>query len=370
MKRIELWLRKIKLGFIFAILVTFTFTTSCGDAKKPAIGQEDEIIVFADSLEFYELENSLLTVFGKIIYTPQPENLFFLTRKNINEIDKYKNRKNLILISPINSITDAGEYINAMLNKDVKKLIEDDSVTVVNKRDLWANNQLVMILSSGSMDKLKKNIINQHENLLHYFQKISNERLYSSLYNERYEQKDIEAKFLNEYGWILYVQSDFYLSINNSKEKFVWLRRSPGTDMERWIFVHWIDNASPEMLNSDTLYSIRNKLTQKYFRTSNDSNYVEIIDDYKSTTEVNFLNRYALMTQGLWRMNDGSMGGPFVNYTFYDQPTKRIYMLDGSIYAPKYYKKKLIQQVDVILQSFLTEREISPDRKENILEEL
>ncbi len=69
-------------------------------------------------------------------------------------------------------------------------------------------------------------------------------------------------------------------------------------------------------------------------------------------------------------MTDGTMGGPFVNYVFYDEPTKRIYMLDASIYAPKFYKKKIIQQVDVLLQSFLTKREVHPDKIEDLMDEL
>ena len=130
----------------------------------------------------------------------------------------------------------------------------------------------------------------------------------------------------------------------------------------------------PIYLNRDSVFAIRNRITKKFYRTADDSGYVEITKNYSNyrikTQEVNFLNRYALWTQGLWNMNIGGMGGPFVNYTFYDEPTKRLYMLDGSIYAPKFYKKKLIQQVDVLLHSFLTERELSPDRKEDLLEEL
>jgi hypothetical protein len=343
---------------------------SCGDAKKPATGQEDGILVFSDSTEFYELESSLLTVFSKIIYTPQPENLFNISRKDISQLEKYRDRKNIIIIAPLNSTTDVGKYVNGLLSEDVKKLVLTDSISVINKHDLWAKNQLVMIITSPSIEKLANNILMEQENLLHHFQKISDKRLFASLYNSKYERKDTEAKFLNDYGWMLYVQTDYYLALDEKNEKFVWLRRSPGTDMERWIFIHWIENASPELLNVDSIYSIRNKLTKKFYRSADDSSFVEISSDYKTTLEVNFLNRYSLMTQGLWKMNDGSMGGPFINYTFYDQFTKRIYMLDGSIYAPKYYKKKLIQQVDVILQSFLTAREVPEERKEELLQEL
>jgi hypothetical protein len=140
--------------------------------------------------------------------------------------------------------------------------------------------------------------------------------------------------------------------------------------MESWIFVHWINNALPELLNRDSVITLRNELTKKYYRTTNNLSSAEISDDYKAVSEVNFLNRYALLIQGLWRMQDGSMGGPFINYSFYDKPTKRLYMLDGTLFAPKFYKKKLIQQVDVLLQSFLTERDLNPHKKADLMDEL
>jgi hypothetical protein len=88
------------------------------------------------------------------------------------------------------------------------------------------------------------------------------------------------------------------------------------------------------------------------------------------TSEVNFNGKYALMTQGLWRFENGSGGGPFISYTFFDEETRRIYILDGSIFAPKYFKKDLIQSVDVLLHSFKTESEVDSIFKEELFEEL
>lgn len=45
-------------------------------------------------------------------------------------------------------------------------------------------------------------------------------------------------------------------------------------------------------------------------------------------------------------------------------------MLDGSIFAPKYYKRNLIQQIDVILQSFLTKDELSQDRIDDLIDDI
>ena len=133
-------------------------------------------------------------------------------------------------------------------------------------------------------------------------------------------------------------------------------------------FVHWIENASPEYLNIDSIKTIRNRVTEKFYLTSDDSAYVIIAEDFFTWNEVNFKERYAIFTQGLWELNVKGMGGPFVNYTFYDEKTKRIYMLDGSVYAPKYYKRSLIQQVDVMLQSFYTKDELSEDRIDELLD--
>ncbi|OGU55904.1 MAG: DUF4837 domain-containing protein [Ignavibacteria bacterium RBG_13_36_8] len=366
-------MKKKYLGICAGSILIFTTSViffGCGTSKPDAIGDDDKIIVIADSVQYEELESTFLQVFSKIIYTPQPEKLFELNRRNLRDLDRLKRRKNIIITAPLDSDSDVAKYIRSLLDLNVASLVRKDSVFVMNKYDMWAKSQLVMVLTSPTTDQLRQNMLKDNENLLYYFRNISNKRLFASLYNPRYERKDVEAQLLDSYGWIIYVQADFQLALNKPENKFVWLRRSPGTDMERWIFVHWIDNSTPEFLNPDSIASERNKLTREYYRSVDDQSYVEIADDYKTTSEENFLGKYALMTEGLWRMNDKSMGGPFINYTFYDEATRRIYMLDGSIFAPKYYKKKLIQQVDVMLKSFKTKNELSEDKIDDLMDEL
>ncbi|NOX19630.1 MAG: DUF4837 family protein [Chlorobi bacterium] len=359
-----------KYSKIVLLTLSAALLFSACNMKKKATGISDLIYVVADSSEYYQLEPTLIQVFGKIIYTPQPENLFNLKRISVNNLEKYKDRKNILFIAPLNSGSHTSEYLNSILGEKVKKMVADSNRFVVIKPDLWAREQMVMYLFSPTIEQLKKNILSDADNLLYQFQHISDERLFNKLYYPQYEKKDIEAKLLKEYGWVIYVQPDFWLAKDAPEDNFVWLRRAPGSDMERWIFVHWIDDASPSFLDADSIAAERNRITAKFYRTSDDSSCVEIADQYLNSSEVNFEGRYAIMTQGLLRMKDKSMGGPFVNYTFYDEATKRVYMLDGSIYAPKYYKKKLIQQVDVMLHSFKTKKELSKNRIDELMDEL
>ena len=347
-------------GFILLI-------TSC-NLKRPSKGFEDEIYVVADSVEFAQLKNSLESTFEKTIYTPQPEKLFTLKRIDVSRIERYERSKNIIIVAPLNSGSSTSKYIDVVVDTSVKRKIKTEANFIVYKNDLWAKDQLVVVLSAPTMQDLEFKILQNSDNLLYSFQKTSDERLFNSLYNPKFEKKNIEGKFLKDYGWIIYVQADYQLALDKPDDNFVWLRRSPGSDMERWIFVHWVDNATPEYLNVDSIKAIRNRVTQKFYRTSDNQGYVVIAEDYFTTNEVNFNGKYAIFTQGLWDLNIKGMGGPFVNYTFYDEDTQRIYMLDGSVFAPKYYKRNLIQQMDVTLQSFRTTKELSEDRKEDLLD--
>ncbi len=351
-------------------LFSIALVLSACNIKKPAVGLEDQIFVVADSSEFEQLEPTLQSVFGKVIYTPQPEHLFSLKRKSINDLERLKDKKNLIIAAPLNSGSYTSQYLGSILDSAVTEMVLNDSVHVINRYDLWARNQLVMILTGKDIETMNRSIQEDATNLLHYFQKLSQKRLSAKLYKSIYENKKLEAQLLKDYGWIIYCQVDFHLAMNKPEENFVWLRRAPGSDVERWIFVHWIENASPVLLEEDSVIALRNKITEKFYRASDNVSYVLIADDYKKTTEINFNGRYALMTQGLWKMSDRSMGGPFINYTFFDEKTRRLYMVDGSIYAPKYEKKSLIQQVDVILQSFMTKEELTPERIEDLMDEL
>ncbi|MBK8943820.1 MAG: DUF4837 family protein [Ignavibacteriae bacterium] len=361
---------KTKSTFLVISILFSLFVLQACDTKKQAKGEEDEIFIVADSIEFKEVEDELKQTFGKVIYTPQPEELFEIKRRRFSDLEKLKLQKNIIILAALDTDLPTSQYLHSIIDEKVKKMINSDSVFVINKYDLWANNQLVMILTSSSIEKLKSQILSKKDDLLYYFRDASNKRMALGLYNKHFEQKNIEANLLSKYGWMIYVQADYQLAMEAPDDNFVWLRRGVNTDMERWIFIHWIENASPEFLQKDSITSKRNFLTEKFYRTTDDSSYVQLYDDYRMETEINFNGKYSLMTQGLWRFNDLSGGGPFVNYTLYDEKSRRIYMLDASVFAPKYFKKSIIQEVDVLLHSFKTDYQIDPEVKKDILEHL
>jgi hypothetical protein len=355
-------MKKFILLYLAAFLAISFCLVGCERHLKPSIGKEDEIIVLADSAQWENFYEILSPIFEKEIITPQPEILFNLKRINFSELNKHKNRKNLLIVTTLSSHDQIRDYVKSILDSASYQLIKSGNEFVIRKKNVWAKDQILVIMASNSLEELRIRSFRNSDNLLYYFQKASDERVMSNLYNPKYQLKQLEAKYLKDYGWMLYIQADFVEAINNSEEKFVWLRRSPDSDMERWMFIHWIDSVNADLLNNDFIINTRNEVTMKFYKTMDDKAYVEIADRNISHSAYNFNGKYAIFTQGLWRMNDFSMGGPFVNYTFFDEATKRIYMLDGSIFSPRYEKKSLIQQVDVNLRTFRTKAELSEEK--------
>jgi hypothetical protein len=342
---------------------------SCELADKPADGPEDEIVVVADSLEYQALKSSLETTFEKTIYTPQPEKLFSLKPITPDEIERYRNSKNIIIIAPYRSGSKTSRLISAVIDTSVKNKIINSGENFIKRNDMWAKDQLVMFLTAPTANDLDSAIMRKKGQLVCAFQKASDKRLISSLYDPRFEKRDAEGKLLKDYGWTIYIPRDYRIEQEDPSSEFVWIRNSPQNDVERWIFVHWIDNAAPDYLNSDSVNAVRNRVTNRFYGSGKNLNSIKIAANYYTSSEINFKGRYAILTQGLWENKEKHTSGPFINYTFYDEKTRRIYMVDGAVYtSPKYYKRNLIQQVDVTLQSFLTENEVSPDKKKLLLE--
>jgi hypothetical protein len=359
----------MKLFLIVLSIYTFLyFFTGCESSQKPASGFEDEIYIVADSAEYEMINESLQKTFEVQINTPLPEKLFTIKTVSPAQISKFENKKNIVLVGSLNPTSKISKIIDELIDEKTRRKFLTDKDYIHYIYDLWAKNQLVAIISANDLKDLDFKIEKNKDSLLITFQRESDNRLKESLYNPKYELKNIQRKLLLNYGWVIYAHKDYKLERSDKKEKFVSFKSFADKEKEKSFFVFWIDSASHLYLNPDSVKSIRNKVAAKYFSNSADSSYIVLIDSLVNITEINFNGRYALYTQGLWKNTKDNSVGPFVNYTLYDDVKKRIYMLDGSVNAPKYYKRNLIQQVDVMLQSFRTVYDLSDERIDELVE--
>lgn len=358
------------LAALTAVFLATILFLSCGDVKLNATGQADEIIVFADSLVWQALQPVVSEVFQDTIYTPLPEPWFTLRREPFERYSEFETHKNRIVLGTLDGQGPVSDFIRASLAPEVRTMVEQGKEYVFNKYDSKRRFQLLMFLVGTDTLSLRSAMKTRAVDLLYYFRKLALERERELIGEDRkYHKQDIEWRLLESYGWTMWVQNDYFVARDSAQSNFVWLRRANPSDIERWIFVHWIDNFDPKMLNEKFVYRLRDSLTQKFMRTVSDSEWVEIAPFNLVTERETFLNRFALVTRGNWRFSDKSGGGPFLNYSMYDDSSRRFYMLDASIFAPRVTKRNLLLQVDALLHTFRTVRELSAEERKKLKSE-
>lgn len=352
--------------FLLILFPVFLFL-SCSDVKVAATGEDDEILLFADDSTWTVLEEAILRAFEDTVLTPQPERWYVIKRIPFEDFSQYENQKNRIVVAPLDGSGPVASFVQESLEPSVQQLVLDGKENVFNKYDSKARGQMLMFLVGTNLASLKAVLETKGTDLLYYFKSMSLKRELAALAAERkYQKVEIEKSLLDRYGWTMTIQHDYLVAIDSSEGRFFWVRRANPADMERWIFVSWIEAPDPGILTDEYAINLRNSLTHQYLRTVENDAHVEIAPYNLEIQNVNFLGRFAYEMRGNWRFSDKSGGGPFVNYTFYDEKSRRIYTVDGSIFAPRVQKKKLILQVDALLHTFRTANELSEEDREEL----
>ncbi|MAT40017.1 MAG: DUF4837 domain-containing protein [Ectothiorhodospiraceae bacterium] len=344
---------KVNLVAILIAATAFAFT-ACEESGQQAMGPDDLIIVVADSTEYAGLEPLLRNTFAPPFHTPQPENWFNLKRIDITELPNYKRNKNIVFIAPLEGGSTVGEFLNSALDSTVKTLVRNREEYVFAKKNQWFEDQTVLYLTGNSMEEIETKLVTEQQDLFYFFKNAWDQREKMRMMRLPRED-DLEEYLAENHGFSFSIIKSWFLAKDSVEISSVLLRRQAPEETERWLLIHWIDSKNTDLLTPDFLLDRRNKLTNILYRTVDDKAYVRVdTAHYLQWDEVNFNGRFAWRMQGLWQMSDYSMGGPFVSYLFYDEDHERIYLLDGSVFAPKYKKKKLIQDIDIMMHTFRT----------------
>ena len=297
---------------------------------------------------------------------PAPERMFDLAQISLTSpsvLDLVRKQKNVVFVAPLSDTTNEAKFIESRLDEGAKAAILEGQSAVIPRRDLWRRYQQVVYITANTPEAVAEAIHERGEDLRYLFNKITRERMTLEMF-EKGRQKDLEELIMTEHGFAVNVQHDYFIAIDTTN--FIWLRRVISPDSWRSLFVYYEENGDPSELTPEWVYATRDSLTRKYVRGTLDG-FVAI--DYRrplETENINFLDRFAYETRGLWHMlgidengeeYEYGMGGPFLTYAFYDQNTGRTYLIDGMVFAPGFNKREFLRQLEVIAYTFRTREE-------------
>ncbi len=344
--------------------LSIVFISSC-DLEKTAkmqsnlpkaAGKPGEIILVIDSAQWEgEVGKALRETFHQPVpHIPREEQMFSLNQIDPRDFQSIlKKQKNIIFATVLGSNSRGNKRLKTYFTKESLKMIDEDpSLFMYPKKDEFAKGQEVLHLFGETEENLIHNISKNRLKLQRHFLDIEEKRNYTSLFSVKTEEgisKHIEEKL----GCELKVPLGYEIALE--AEKFIWLRNfSP--DIDKSIFISWVEYTSEEMFSLDSLVKLRTELSKPYilYKPEDLESYLLTETDNFDVfiNKINFKGQYAVVVKGLWKMNKYYMGGPFISYAMVDESTNRLYYIEGFLFSPGKPQRDFMRELDTILKTF------------------
>lgn len=332
-------MRSMRRTFFIPILLLL-LSGGCSPLP-PGIGSDHEVMVLANPGEWEMVYPLLQEIFERRVYTPQEEKVFTVRRIDQSKFDLYKKSRNLLIISPLNSSGPATQEIGSLLSPQARQMVEEGRAFLFAKRDVWAKDQELVILTAPTYPVLRAKLFEGKEDVFRVMEKALNEKTMVWLFKKD-EQRKLEREIFQKWGWSLRIPWGF--SLRDEAPGFVWLlKKAP----DRWISIWW-EESGDSILTPQWAIRKRNEVGKTYYGGD------EVAPDYTGWRRVSLNGHRGWEVWGAWRNPKLVAGGPFKLYCFWDQESKRRYLLDGALFAPGIKKEPYLRQLDLIMQTFTT----------------
>lgn len=293
------------------ILFLFVFF-SCSSPQKTlpnSTGKNYEIIfVVDDSLWIKSIKLLVEQSFETMIKgLPQKERMFNVIQVNNKEFKSIlKTHKNIVIVS--------------------------EEIKTYSKKNKWANNQFVALLNwNNEADFFLEELIRLREVFL--LKEVSNIR--KKLL--KHSQKEAEKKIKNFFNIEIVVPKEY--SVLKIDSTFFWANFDPLNSDEIKNIMIFSFKPNNTSLQKQVLQKIDSVL-EKNLHGEKEGSYVKIENKYPPYFSNN-------LYRGLWKLENGFMGGPFIARTYID--SSKIIVNLGVVFAPQELKRKYIQEFEAIL---------------------
>jgi hypothetical protein len=357
------------LAWALVMITGIPILAGCGGDFRPrAVGPEGEITVIMDSTHWTGAPGQALreNVTPWIETLPVTERYFEIRHLELSErtFERIKDMKNVIIATALRDSTNETTFLRRRLSDEAEQAILDGQRAVVPNPNLWRRSQRIYYVAAATPEDLAQTFRSQGSDIRDTFKEVTLQRMEREMY-EKERQTALEDTLMNRHDFAVNVRHDFQIAVDTTTatEGFVWLRRIL-SKTRREFFVYYAEDVDPDQITPEWIQATRDSLTRTHFR-GNVQGFATI--DYRrplETEQISFLDRYGFESRGLWFMatpeegSDGLRpvggGGPFVNYTFYDRETDRVYMLDGSVFAPEHDKLPFLRHMEVMARTFRT----------------
>ncbi len=324
-------MRKILLlsGFLTMVLLIYSCKYNSETLKPRISGLSGEIILVIPQNKW---ESAMGDTLRKLFSydqpaLPQPEPIFDIIQIPPNKFSKiFSTHRNIVNIKIDSKYTEPG-------------------ISMAN--DQWAVPQLVINVTAPN-DSVCINMLIENSDLI--IDKINDAERQRVLYSyKKYQETDISRKLKKKYHLRLYIPKGYTMDVDSAD--FVWLSSETPLSSQG-IFIYFYPYNDRNVFLPENLIRKRNEVLKKHVNGPVENTWMTTEDLITPVyTEFEKDSLYFAKLQGLWKLQNGFMGGPFVSISTVDEERNRVVTLEGFVYAPNDDKREFLRQVESILYS-------------------
>lgn len=351
----------IFLGIIGTLLLT-----GCSQEEKtqenaerilPAsLGKSGELLVVMDTALWHSsLGDSLRTVL-KAPYPGILQDESYFKARNVDPLrmsHTLEKFRTLLYVIVLDQPSAAGKRMIKFLSPQILDQIKGGAEQwMMLRRNVDAQNQVVMLLFADSTQKLSKKI-GLHKRYL--TQLLEDETVFQTskeLFTKR--NVSLEEK-VAQYASLTMQLPDAYQWVK-ADTSFLWLR-TIGEQYDKSIVLWWEPYLSQDQFSSATMVANRDLMMKPHITGSGVADTVSYMltetlapVEYKIWSEV----PYQTEIRGLWRLKNNARGGSFLGRCLLDTARNRVLYIEGFVYAPGQSKREVIREFDAILRAIQT----------------
>lgn len=336
---------------IFILLFSLLMIFGCGESEKPATkgqkridphkpmawGHKHVIYVVADDAIWKKAEPQLRRTLERYVFTTENEKFFEVKRAEYKDLDLYYKFNNLIFLGDLKDNTPVNEYIKGIISDKIKQQVKENQVGIYPLENLWANDQYVLFMLGADREKLLKLNYLVLNKTFELFRTKMLERVKRTLYlpeqHKKYE--------FSEYSWTLDLPLKYRLYRKDMNNNFISYIARLKEKADRYIAVYYEDSET-DIVDKDWLIDKRAELAWKYYDED------EYAPDKMRTEKAEIAGHKGWKISGMWINKKYTVGGAYQAFAFYDERTKRAYLIDNSVYFPEGYKLDALIELEVI----------------------
>jgi hypothetical protein len=346
------------LCYCFAVVAL----SSCTDQQRKsfssmplAIGTPCQTLIIIDPT----LANSVVS--DSISYNleaafpllPAPEPMLDLTPMAFDDMTEIKFQwKNIIFVADLSEKSALTDFVMASIGtENAEKAAKNPATNFALQKNRWAKNQQILFIYGYGKQNVANAISQRAEMMIEKIYAADRSMITGTVYSMGISE-GINSTLRTELLIDMKIPKE-YRSVN-LRSKDMWLRKTT-KKADLGILIHKFPYSDSIRVDRAGILQVRNAIGKRYITSTLDGSYMTT--DVKSLSppvyfkETSINGNYAIEARGIWAMSKGFMGGAFISYLVYHEPSKSVVFLDGFAHAPDQDKRKYIQELDVILNS-------------------